>query len=294
MSVQPFPAAPEAAFEEGFLHSGDHTRLYWQRYRPVVPRATVAVFHGGGDHSGRYPSLVGALVRGGFTVALVDFRGHGQSDGRRWAIDGFSDYLDDAEAFLQAERRAGTGRLFLLGHGGGALIAARWALDHVGAVSGFVFAAPTFGFGPAAPPLGRRRARLLGGLLPRHGLTARVAPADLTTDPELQEWIGRDPLRGTATTARWFTASLAAQREVLSAAPGFETPLLMLAGGDDQIAEGRASHAFFERAGAEDKKLVVYPGFRHDLFNERGRERPLADVVTWLEPRAGEVTGDRR
>ncbi len=287
MSAPPFPAALEATFEDGFLHSSDHTRLYWQRYRPVVTRATVAIFHGGGDHAGRYPALVGALVRGGFTATLVDFRGHGQSDGRRWAIDAFSDYLADADAFLQAERSGGPGRLFLLGHGGGALIAARWAVDHVGAAAGFVFAAPTFGFGPAAPPLGRRRARLLGRLLPRHGLTARVAPDQLTADPELAAWIGRDPLRGTATTARWFTASLAAQRQVLAAAPGFDAPLLLLAGGDDQIADGRASQAFFEAAGAVDKKLVVYPGFRHDLFNERGRERPLADVVAWLQPRAG-------
>jgi alpha-beta hydrolase superfamily lysophospholipase len=287
MSVPPFPAAPEAATEDGFLYSGDHTRLYWRRYRPVVPRGTVAVFHGGGDHAGRYPALVGALVRGGFTVALVDFRGHGQSDGRRWAIDSFSDYLADADAFLQAQRSAGAGPLFLLGHGTGALIAARWSLDHAGAAAGFIFAAPTFGFGPAAPPLGRRRARLLGGLLPRHGLTARVAPAHLTTDPEVQEWIGRDPLRGTATTARWFTASLAAQREVQSAAPGFDAPLLLLTGGDDQIADGRASQRFFAAASSADKKRLIYEGFRHDLFNERGRERPLADVVAWIQARAG-------
>ncbi len=287
MTVPPFPAAPDAAHDEGFLHSGDHTRLYWRRYRPALPRATVAVFHGGGDHSGRYPALAGALVRGGFTVALVDFRGHGQSDGRRWAVDSFSDYLADAEAFLQVQRAAAPGRLFVVGQGEGALIAARWALDHAGQVAGFIFAAPAFGFGPAGPPLDRRRARWLGGLLPRHGLAARVEPAELTTDPELQDWIDRDPLRGTATTARWYTASLAAQREVLMAAPGFDAPLLLLGGGEDRITDGQASHRFFEAARAEDKELVIYPGFRHDLFNERGRELPLADAVAWVQARSG-------
>jgi len=287
MSIPPFPAVPEATHEEGFLHSGDHTRIFWQRYRPAISRATVAVFHGGGDHAGRFPALVGALVRGGFTVALVDLRGHGQSDGRRWSIDGFSDYLADADAFLQAQRVGAPGRLFVLGHGEGALVAARWSLDHHGEAAGFVFAAPAFGFGPEAPPFDRRRARLLGRLLPRHRLPARVPASTLTADPELQAWIERDPLRGTSTTTRWFTASLAAQREVQAAAPGFDAPLLLLTGGDDRLSDGRASRRFFEAAAAPDKKLLIYEGFRHDLFNERGRERPLGDVVAWLQARAG-------
>jgi alpha-beta hydrolase superfamily lysophospholipase len=219
-------------------------------------------------------------------VALVDLRGHGQSDGRRWSIDGFADYLADADAFLQAQRAVASGPLFVLGHGEGALIAARWSLDHHGEAAGFVFAAPSFGLGPVAPPLDRRRATLLGTLLPRHRLPARVEATDLTTDPELQAWIDRDPLRGTSTTARWFTATLAAQREVLAAAPGFDAPLLLLGGGDDRIVDGQASHRFFEAAASTDKKLVIYEGFRHDLFNERGRERPLADVVAWIQARA--------
>jgi alpha-beta hydrolase superfamily lysophospholipase len=287
MSIPPFSTAPESTFDEGFLHSGDHARLYWRRYRPPSPRATVAVLHGGGDHSGRYPALAGALVRAGFTVALVDLRGHGQSDGRRWSIDAFTDYLADAEAFLQAERAVTPGRLFVVGLGAGALIAARWALDHPGAVAGYVLASPLFGFGPEAPPRDRWKARLLGAAVPRFTLAARVEAAALTSDPEIQAWIDRDPLRGTTTTARWFTASVAAQREVLASARRFTAPLLLLAGGEDRIADLGASRGFFEAAGAVDKKLVVYQGFRHEVFNERERERPLAEVVAWIGDRAG-------
>jgi alpha-beta hydrolase superfamily lysophospholipase len=290
MSVPPFPPASEATRDDGFLHSGDHTRLYWQRYRPASPRGTVAVFHGGGDHSGRYPALAGVLVRAGFTVSLVDFRGHGQSDGRRWAIDAFSDYLADADAFLRAQRAqlaGGAGRLFVVGHGEGALIAARWALARAGQADGFILASPLLGFGPDAAPRNRWKGRLLGWALPRLALAARVEVDTLTSDLEQQAWIARDPLRGTATTARWFTASLAAQREVLAAASRFEAPLLLLAGSDDRITDLGASRRFFEAAGSRDKKLVIYEGFRHELFNERERLRPLGDSVAWISARAG-------
>jgi alpha-beta hydrolase superfamily lysophospholipase len=287
MSVPPFPVVPEATRDDGFLHSGDHTRLYWQRYRPASPRATVAVFHGGGDHSGRYPALTGTLVRAGFTVTLVDFRGHGQSDGRRWSIDSYSDYLADAEAFVRAQPARGPGRLFVVGHGQGALVAARWALARAGQVDGFVFASPLLGFGADAAPRGRWKARLLGRALPRFSLAARVEAGLLTADPELQAWIARDPLRGTATSARWFTASVAAQVEVQAAAPRFTDPLLLLAGSADRITDVTESRRFFDAAGSRDKKLVIYEGFRHELFNERERERPLAETVAWLSERAG-------
>ena len=75
MPVPSFPSEAEARHEEGFLNSADHLRLYWQRYTPSKPRATVAVLHGGGDHSGRYPGITSALVRAGFQAALLDFRG---------------------------------------------------------------------------------------------------------------------------------------------------------------------------------------------------------------------------
>ena len=123
----------------------------------------------------------------------------------------------------------------MVGHGEGALIAARWALVRPGVVDGFVFASPLFGFGPDAPPL-----ESAAGPAARPGasrgyrLPARVEAGALTSDPELQAWIDRDPLRGTTTTARWFTASVAAQREVQAAAPRFTAPLLLLAGGEDR------------------------------------------------------------
>ena len=32
---------------------------------------------------------------------------------------------------------------------------------------------------------------------------------------------------------------------------------------------------------------MIYEGFRHELFNELERERPLADAVAWISARAG-------
>jgi alpha-beta hydrolase superfamily lysophospholipase len=283
MPVPPFPAESEARHEEGFINSADHLRLYWQRYTPPAPRATVMVLHGGGDHSGRYPAITTALVRAGFQAALLDFRGHGQSDGRRWHVDAFGDYLADLDAFVAKLRADGTaGKLFAVAHSQGALVTALWALSHPGAVDGFVLSSPYFRLALKPPVLKVLGAKLLSRVIPWLPVATGLALTDLTSDPDMQRWTERDPLYGRATTPRWFDESNRAQVEVLRRAGEFQAPLLVLAAGADRIADPAAARAFTDAARSTDKRLTVYEGFRHEIFNERERDRPVAEAVAWL------------
>jgi alpha-beta hydrolase superfamily lysophospholipase len=286
--VPSFPSDQDARHEEGFLNSADHLRLYWQRYTPPAPKATVAVLHGGGDHSGRYPALTSALVRAGFQVALLDFRGHGQSDGRRWHIDAFSDYLADLDAFVAKLSQDGVAgdRLFVVAHSQGALVAALWGLSGRGKhVSGFVLSSPYLRLAlkpPAAKVLG---AKLMGRVIPWLPVSTGLDIESLTSDPELQRWTERDPLYGRATTPRWFDESSRAQVEVMRRAGEWAAPLLVVAAGADRIADVETTRRFVEAATAGDKRLVVYEGFRHELFNEIERDRPIGEAIAWLSAR---------
>jgi alpha-beta hydrolase superfamily lysophospholipase len=296
MPVPRFPSSEEAQHQEGFLHAADGLRLYWQRYAPLpprAPRATVAVLHGGGDHSGRYPGVTAALVQAGFEVALVDFRGHGQSDGRRWHVDAFADYLSDLEAFMAKVREGATGRkLFVLGHSQGGLIAASWGLGTGRGVAGFVLSSPWLQLAFRPPALKLFASLLAGRVVPFLSVNADLDLADLTSDDEMQRWTDRDPLYGRATTPRWFTESTRAQEQVRRRAPEFAYPLLVLLGSADRIAAPDAGRDFLAAAGSKDKRLEVYEGFRHELFNEVGRERPIADTVAWIAARSGDTGGE--
>lgn len=288
MPVPAFPSASEASHQEGFLNSGDHLRLYWQRYRPPSPRATVAVLHGGGDHSGRYPALTAGLVRAGFEVALLDLRGHGQSDGRRWHVDTFDDYLADIDAFLGRLCQDGyAGKLFVAAHSMGSLIAARWGIDHWREPAGFVLSSPYLRLAMRPPLVKVWGARLAGRVVPWLPVATGLDSSALTSDPELQVWTDHDPLYGRKTTPRWFDEASRAQAEVLERAGEFRAPLLVLAAGDDTIADAAASRRFVEQVRSEDKRFVLYPGFRHEIFNEVERERPIAEAVAWLSARCG-------
>ncbi len=280
-----FPTEAAARHEDGFLNSADHLRLYWQRFTPERPKATVLVLHGGGDHCGRYPGITAALVGARFQVALMDFRGHGQSDGRRWHVDGFGDYLHDLDAFVAKLSQDGIAgdRLFVVGHSQGGLIAALWAVGHQRLLSGAVLSSPYFRLAMKPPVAKVLAARMIGRVVPWLPVSAGLDVAKLTSDPELQRWTDRDPLYGRSTTPRWFEESSRAQLEALRRAGEIEVPLLVLAGGADEVADATAARAFVNAARSGDKRLVVYDGFRHELFNEVRRAEPIGEAVAWLE-----------
>jgi len=288
MPVPAFPSGAEATREDGFLEVSGGARLYWQRYRPPSPRAIVMILHGGGDHSGRYPGITSALVRAGFTCALLDFRGHGKSDGRRWHVDAFSDYLEDLGAFAAKVRAEAAGRkIFVVGHSQGGLIAALWGLAPGRGVDGFVLSSPYLELALKPPVVKVVAARIVGKLVPFLAVPTGLEMAALTSDPEMQAWTERDPLYIRTTTPRWFEESGRAQAEALRRASEFAYPLLVLTGTADTVAAPHAGRAFLQAAASRDKEHRSYEGFRHEIFNEIGRERPIADAVAWIAARAG-------
>ena len=178
----------------GFLNASDHLRLYWQRYTPPSPRATVALLHGGGDHSGCYPGLTSALVRAGFQVALLDLRGHGQSDGRRWHVDAFGDYVSDLSAFvakLRGDGIAGSSSSRRTARGAHRRAVGPRARARGGRARALLALVPARVPPPAAKLL---VAKIAGRIVPWLPVSSGLDVADLTSDPELQRWTDRDPL----------------------------------------------------------------------------------------------------
>jgi alpha-beta hydrolase superfamily lysophospholipase len=126
----------------------------------------------------------------------------------------------------------------------------------------------------------------VGTVVPWLPLSTDLRVADLTSDEELQRWTLADPLYGKATTPRWFVESQKAQAALMASAGRFAAPLLVLAGGADPIADASAARAFFDLAASPDKDFKRYEGFRHEIFNERERHRPIGDAAAWLSARA--------
>jgi alpha-beta hydrolase superfamily lysophospholipase len=281
-------SAPEVEYQERFITARDGIRLFFRRWARPRARGTIGLVHGFAEHCGRYDQLAGALTDAGWSVAAMDYRGHGQSGGRRAHIDRFGEYLDDIHAFLdEIDRDGGNGRPALLGHSQGGLIAARFAEITADRISMLVLSSPFLGLAMKVPAPKVWLGRLVSRWLPTLAIPTGLDSAWLSHDQQIVDTYSADPLVSHHATARWFTEVTQAQEETYQDAGRLALPLLVLQAGQDRLSSIEATRRFAAAAGSADKRIEVYPDLFHEIFNEVGRESVFADLTAWLEQHAG-------
>jgi alpha-beta hydrolase superfamily lysophospholipase len=265
-----------------------NVKLFYQTWLPEAagqpPRAVLAMAHGMGEHSGRYQKLAAGLASQGVGACAFDHRGHGRSAGRRGHVDTFGDYIHDARAFVQLVRQHYPAvPVFLYGHSMGSLVAISYLAECgadglAGAVlSGTPVTPDTSGKGAQVV-----LARLIASVLPRLAVGVPSEPEKLSRDPADNAAHRADPLLLRAFTARWGVEFLAAPARVRGLAGAITLPVLFLHGGADPLALLPGAQAFYEQVPAPDKRLIVYPGARHEPHNDLCAPQVAQDMAAWL------------
>jgi alpha-beta hydrolase superfamily lysophospholipase len=261
-------------------------RLFLRSWTPAgQPRAVVVIMHGFLSHGGFYEWAAGQLVVAGFAVYAHDLRGHGRSEGDRFWVDKFSDYLTDLEVVVALARsRHPKIPCFVLGHSVGGVIASLYTSEHPDTVAGLV--SESFAFELPAPDFALAALRGLDHLAP-HTPVLSLKPEDFSRDPAVVEALRTDPLVTHTPGPTHTLAEIArADERLRNAFPSITTPVLILHGTADRAAKPHGSKRFFESVGSVDKKLEMYEGFFHDLLNDVGKEGVMADIVAWLRDRS--------
>jgi alpha-beta hydrolase superfamily lysophospholipase len=262
--------------------------LYCQRWRSETggpPKAVLAIVHGHGEHSGRYGNVVDWFVPKGYAVYAFDLRGHGRSPGQRGYVNRFSDFTGDVGAFLAFVRQEEPGRpVFLLGHSLGGPIALNYVLHDPSGLAGAVVSGPLLGAMPVSPAK-LVLAKVLSSVWPTFSLQTGLDVDGLSRDPAVVKAYVDDPLVHDAGTARLGTELAAAIDWTQAHAADLALPCLIVHGGADRICLPEGSRTFFDHVTFADKELREYEGYYHEVFNDVGKERVLADIEAWLKAR---------
>lgn len=118
----------------------DGLKLFVRSWRPAAPpRAVVLIVHGFNSHSGHYLWVGAELMRQGFAVYALDLRGRGRSDGDRYFVERYSDYVGDIRQLLALAKAREHGLpIFVLGHSAGGVLSCVFTLENQSELAGLI------------------------------------------------------------------------------------------------------------------------------------------------------------
>ena len=248
----------------------------------VTPRGIVVMVHGLKSHGGLYEWPAQELSARGFTCYAPDLRGHGRSGGERLHVDDFTDWVADVDATVTLARARGDGLpLFVLGHSAGGVISASWVVENQERVAGFI--CESFAQEVPVPGFAVKMLKGIESVAPNLHVY-RLKDEYFSRDPAFVERMKHDRLidrRGYP--AHTVVEIVRADERLRQAFPRFALPLLVIHGTADKVTVPHGSKRFVDEAGSKDKTLRLYEDHAHDLLNDVGKERVLADITEWME-----------
>lgn len=260
-------------------------KIFMRSWKPASPpHAVVVICHGVNSHGGQYLWAAEQFVSRGLAVYAVDLRGRGRSDGRRFYVDDISEYVSDVAAVIRIAKAREPGlRVFLLGHSAGGVVSCTYALDNQSELAGLI--CESFAFKVPAPDFALAIIKGLSYLAPRLPVL-KLKNKDFTRDPKAVQALNDDPFTANEIQpAKTVAALVRADERLKKEFPRIMLPVFILHGTVDKATVPSGSRFFYETAGSKDKTLQMYEGHFHDLLNDVGKEKVMADIQSWIDKR---------
>jgi acylglycerol lipase len=251
-------------------------------------RGVVVIVPGFNSHSGYYQWVANQLIADRFAVYSIDLRGRGKSDGERFYVEKFEDYVSDVTSLVALVKKQEPGLpVFMLGHSAGGVVASVYALDHQEELTGLI--CESFAFEVPAPDFALAVIKGLSHIAP-HAHVLKLHNEDFSRDPAVVEVMNNDPLiahevQPTQTVASMVRADERLKKEF----PRIKLPVLILHGTKDKATKPSGSQHFYEMAGSKDKTLKLYEGSFHDLLNDLDKKTVMSDILQWINDRIAKV-----
>lgn len=273
-----------SGWEEGMFYGPGQIRLFYRFYPNPQARDTLVILHGHGEHSGRYEKFAGILKGENISLAAMDLRGSGRSEGAEVYAESFREYLEDFSTFIQflKLRHGIQNKIILFGHSLGGLIAVHWALEHPGEIKAMILSSPCLAL--RLPGFLIRLNDFMNRYFPKFCYRNPVYPPHLTHNPQEVSQYKNDPLIKRKITVRLihemlkFMAFLDQKERI-----AFPFPVYILAGGMEKVVDGGRTQAFFDKLEASDKEMLVFDGYYHEIFNELGQEKVFGALKNYLK-----------
>jgi acylglycerol lipase len=168
-------------------------------------------------------------------VYAVDLRGRGQSDGERFCVEKFADYVSDVATFVALAKSREPGLpVFLLGHSAGGVVSCMYTIEHQAELVGLI--CESFAHQVPAPDFALAVLKGLSHVAP-HAHVLCLKNEDFSRDPAVVKAMNDDPLIAHETQPTRTVAEMVRADERLK----HEFPLITLSHRSPQELNPRAA-----------------------------------------------------
>ena len=281
--VEPYLASKRAY---GSFLSRDGLTLHYEQYDKKLSRGSVVILHGFTESAEKFREMAYYFRKSGYSVFLLDLRGHGKSEHRsgkteRVETENFDLYRDDLEIFMSDVVRplSGEKRIYFYTHSLGSTVALLYMMKNPYAVHKAVLSSPmicgNMGMPVAVAGAAAKTICLFGG----KGVSApgrcvfdkeqTAEMSDATSKARFDYYHDkrkREPLYQTSGPSfGWVKASLEAKDKIL--APQnikmLKTKLLIFKPEEDKQLLGEYTDKFASMARVKVKRVQ---NARHEIF----------------------------
>ena len=262
--------------------AADGTGLTLHVWKAEREQALVLILHGLGEYGRKYIALAKCLNDRGVSVAALDWRGFGKSDGRRGHAMSLDELLLDLEAGRSAARKLAEpdSPLYLMGHsmGGNLLLGAAHA-SRVEA-DGLIVSSPWI------RKSGRSRSQILAvallhRLFPAARLAVDIRRMEKGNKPEMDQR-KKDPHNHKLASLRLLHLLASNARKLDRTSEGTGIPLLAIHDQQDPLTDYDGTAEYVRRNGGT---LISYDTREHTLHRGETKEDFCRRVCDWIEGR---------
>lgn len=287
---QGFPSIPSHFEYTTEVHQSlDHRfSIFFNIFRKkgVAPERALLLIHGQGEHGGRYQHFPHYLADEYDLIIAPDLRGHGRSEGIRGHVHRFDEYVDDALlAWNWLKVQAPNATLDWFGHSMGGLVSLRAFLYNKNLnAAHLIISSPLLGLKVEVPAVKQFAARVLHKVWGSLALPTGLDATKVSRDQNVVDAYIKDRLNHDRASPSFFFSMQEAIQELTHADLRIDakTKILFQVSGDDEIVSGPAAVEYFEKLNHADKKLIVYPGLYHEIYNELIKQNVFDDLLLWL------------
>lgn len=287
--------------------------VYVRCFLPDSPvRGTVQIAHGIAEYVQRYDPLMTFLAAEGWAVYANDHIGHGKS-----AAPGKLGYVGERAGWnvMVGDMLALHNHIaeihpdvphFLFGHSMGSFLARTFLIKYGQVLDGCILCGT--GHPPKAMTMGARALasveirrhspgyysqmlqNVMNGQYSAEYENPRTAFDWISSDPNVVDAYIADPLCGYVPTAGLLSevlrgVQLITTQRNIDKMPK-DLPVYFISGAEDPVGEYTRgvirAYKCFLKAGVGDVSLKLYPGLRHEILNDTGRDEVMDDILNWL------------